>query len=200
MIKNLIFDFGKVLVDYDFDHTVADFFASGEDCSEFLSILSDPAFVHRCDLELIPFDELVKEMQDKYPQYSRQFQLFHDRYIEFMLGEIDGMYDYLQNLKGRGYRLFGLSNWGTTVLQVIEKYPIFKLLDGSVISYQLKITKPDPEIYQALLEKYDLKAEECVFADDRLENVEGARRVGMEAILFADKEQYERELEEMLER
>lgn len=198
MIKNLIFDFGKVLVDYDFDHVVADFFAPGEAPSEFLSILSDPAFVHRCDLEMIPFDDLVREMQDKYPQYEHQFQLFHDRYIEFMLGEMDGMYDYLLELKERGYRLFGLSNWGTTVLQVIEKYPIFQLLEGSVISYQLKITKPDAAIYQALLEKYDLKAEECVFADDKQENVEGAKRVGMQGILFVDKEQYCRELEQML--
>lgn len=200
MIKNLIFDFGKVLVDYDFEHVVKDFFAPGEDSSEFLSILSDPEFVHRCDLELIPFAELVKEMQEKHPQYARQFQLFSERYIEFMTGEMPGMREYMQALKERGYRLYGLSNWGTTVLQVIEKYPIFQLLDGSVISYQLKITKPDATIYQTLLEKYNLKAEECVFADDKAENIEGANRVGMQGILFENKEQYERELEQMLRR
>jgi len=203
MIKNLIYDFGKVLVDYDFDHVVDDFFPNDEqgkaDEREFLSIIGDPAFVRRCDLELIPFDELVREQQEKYPKYSRQFKLFQERYLEFMTGEIEGMRDYMQELKDRGYRLFGLSNWGTTVLGVIDKYEIFKLLEGSVISYQLKIVKPDPEIYQALLERYGLKAEECVFADDKLENIEGAERVGMHGILFTDMEQYKRELEPMLE-
>lgn len=203
MIKNLIYDFGKVLVDYDFDHVVDDFFpndAQGKaDELEFLSIIGDPAFVRRCDLELIPFDELVREQQEKYPKYSRQFKLFQERYLEFMTGEIDGMRDYMQELKDRGYRLFGLSNWGTTVLGVINKYEIFKLLEGSVISYQLKIVKPNPEIYQTLLERYGLKAEECVFADDKLENIEGAERVGMHGILFTDMEQYKRELEPMLE-
>jgi len=203
MIKNLIYDFGKVLVDYDFDHVVDDFFpndAQGKaDEQEFLSIIGDPAFVRRCDLELIPFDELVREQQEKYPKYSRQFKLFQERYLEFMTGEIEGMRDYMQELKDRGYRLFGLSNWGTTVLGVIDKYEIFKLLEGSVISYQLKIVKPNPDIYQALLERYGLKAEECVFADDKLENIEGAERVGMHGILFTDMEQYRRELEPMLE-
>lgn len=198
MIKNLIFDFGKVLVDYDFEHVVQDFFAPGEDSSEFLSILSDPEFVHRCDLELIPFDELVEEMQGKYPQYARQFQLFSERYIEFITGEVPGMYEYMKSLKARGYRLYGLSNWSTTVKRIIEKYEIFKLLEGSVISYELKITKPDAAIYQTLLERYDLKAEECVFADDKAENIEGAESVGMKGILFKNKEQYECELEQML--
>ena len=58
--------------------------------------------------------------------------------------------------------------------------------------------KPEAEIYQRLFNKFNLKPEECLFADDRAENIEGGRRVGMEGIVFTDARQYERELEEVL--
>ena len=62
----------------------------------------------------------------------------------------------------------------------------------------MKLVKPDREIYEYLLKKYDLEAQECVFLDDRLENVEGARKVGMKGILFENYEQAWAELEEMI--
>ena len=66
--------------------------------------------------------------------------------------------------------------------------------DGGILSYEVKLIKPEREIYEMLLSRYDLKAEECVFVDDRKRNCEGAEKVGIKAILFENKEQVENEL------
>ena len=198
MIKNLIYDFGRVLVTYDFEHISSFGFASEEDLQAFVNIVSDPAFVRRCDLELIPFEDLIREMQHTYPQWKEQWQLFYDRYLEFVTGEMPGMYAYMTELKARGYKLYGLSNWCSTIYRVMKEYKIFNLLDGFVVSSDYQVVKPDPAIYRILLDKYDLKAEECVFADDRADNVEAALQVGMQAIVFTTTEAYKEALEPLL--
>ena len=198
MIKNLIYDFGRVLVTYDFEHISSFGFASEEDLQSFVNIVSDPAFVRRCDLELITFEDLIREMQHTYPQWKEQWQLFYDRYLEFVTGEMPGMYAYMTELKARGYKLYGLSNWCSTIYRVMKEYKIFNLLDGFVVSSDYQVVKPDPAIYRILLEKYDLKAEECVFADDRADNVEAAQQVGMQAIVFTTTEAYKEALEPLL--
>ena len=198
MIKNLIYDFGRVLVTYDFEHISSFGFASEEDLQSFVNIVSDPAFVRRCDLELIPFEDLIREMQHTYPQWKEQWQLFYDRYLEFVTGEMPGMHAYMTELKARGYKLYGLSNWCSTIYRVMKEYKIFNLLDGFVVSSDYQVVKPDPAIYRVLLDKYDLKAEECVFADDRADNVEAAQQVGMQAIVFTTTEAYKEALEPLL--
>ena len=198
MIKNLIYDFGRVLVTYDFEHISSFGFASEEDLQSFVTIVSDPAFVRRCDLELIPFEDLIREMQHTYPQWKEQWQLFYDRYLEFVTGEMPGMHAYMTELKARGYKLYGLSNWCSTIYRVMKEYKIFNLLDGFVVSSDYQVVKPDPAIYRVLLDKYDLKAEECVFADDRADNVEAAQQVGMQAIVFTTTEAYKEALEPLL--
>ena len=198
MIKNLIYDFGRVLVTYDFEHISSFGFASEEDLQSFVHIVSDPAFVRRCDLELIPFEDLIREMQHTYPQWKEQWQLFYDRYLEFVTGEMPGMHAYMTELKARGYKLYGLSNWCSTIYRVMKEYKIFNLLDGFVVSSDYQVVKPDPAIYRILLDKYDLKAEECVFADDRADNVEAAQQVGMQAIVFTTTEAYKEALEPLL--
>ena len=80
----------------------------------------------------------------------------------------------------------------------MAQYPIFQLLEGQVISSEEKIIKPDRAIYERICQKYNLKPEECLFADDRMENVEAAQRFEMQVICFEDAEQYERELRKIL--
>ena len=71
-------------------------------------------------------------------------------------------------------------------------------MDGVIVSYQYKVMKPDRSIYEILLNKYKLKAEECVFIDDRVENVEGAKKIGFYGIHFQSFEQASAELNELL--
>lgn len=198
MIRNLIFDFGKVLVDYDFTHLIHTFFTNQEDEQAYCDIVLTDEFTALCDLEEVPFAELIRQKQTLYPQYAQQLQWFHDRYDEFVTGEVEGMHDLLIRLKGEGFHLYGLTNWCHKVHDIIDSYPIFRQLEGWVISSEEKIIKPDPAIYLRLMDKFHLLPEECLFTDDKLPNVEGAIRTGMQAIHFQNATQYAKELQERI--
>ncbi|WP_294609644.1 HAD family phosphatase [uncultured Bacteroides sp.] len=196
MIKNLIFDFGKVLVNHDLHAVLERYFKGDKETEErFCAILASPAFTEACDRGLIPFEELIRETRLKYPHFSDAFHFFHDNYLEEVTGEIEGMQEVLRKLKTKGFKLYGLSNWSSTVYEVMRKYEIFNLLDGRVISCEEHVIKPDKEIYLRLCERYGLEPAECLFTDDRMENVEGAKSVGMDAVLFTTPENYAADVE-----
>lgn len=197
MIKNLIFDFGKVLVDYDFMPLLDAFFTDKEKEQQFCKLFLDQKFIDECDLELQPFSEIIKNHQQKHPDMADALQFFLDNYDRFVIGPMPGMLEALTDFKAKGFKLYGLTNWCSAVHKVIAKYPVFKLLDGRIISSEEHLLKPDVAIYECLLQRFGLKAEECVFADDKLVNVEGARQAGMHAIQFTDAESYLRELKKL---
>lgn len=198
MIKNLVFDFGKVLVDYSFDMIVDTFFDDPEELKAFKSVILSPEFIDKCDKEDIPFKDIVREAQATYPQWKSQLQLFYDNYLNFVIGDVPGMRDLLHRYRRMGYKLYGLSNWCSVVHDVIRKFEILQILDGYVVSSDVHLIKPDAAIYRCLCERFNLRPEQCVFADDKQPNVEGARAVGMKAIHFKNAEQYENELKAIL--
>ena len=88
----------------------------------------------------------------------------------------------VEQLKQRGYCAYYLSNIPEDVLDLLMHRDFEGLFDGGVASCEVKINKPDPRIYQALLDKYGLKASECVFIDDNLANVQAAFTLGFVGI------------------
>jgi epoxide hydrolase-like predicted phosphatase len=198
MIKNLIFDFGKVLVDYDFEAFFRRYITDEERCRAFTPILHNEEVQRMFDREEHSFDEIIEEMVGQHREFEQEIRYFATHYPEIVTNEVEGMRDLLTRLKGEGYRLYGLTNWCSKVYLTMAQFEIFDLLDGYIISSEEKVIKPEAEIYQRLFNKFNLKPEECLFADDRAENIEGGRRVGMEGIVFTDARQYERELEEVL--
>lgn len=198
MIKNLIFDFGKVLVDYDYFAVLDQVFASHDQAADFYRHLMDDLWNERLDREDKPFEQIIRDMQAAMPQYASEIQQFGDRYTEFVLGEMDGMRALLVRLKGEGYRLYGLTNWCSRVHTTMKQYDIFRLLDGQVISSEEHEVKPERAIYETVCRRFSLRPEECVFADDKIENIEAARAYGMYGVWFKDARQYEAELDTIL--
>ena len=198
MIKNLIFDFGKVLVDYDFEAFFRRYITDEERCRAFTPILHNEEVQRMFDREEHSFDEIIEEIICQHREFEEEIRYFSTHYPEIVTNEVEVMRELLTRLKGEGYRLYGLTNWCSKVYLTMAQFEIFDLLDGYIISSEEKVIKPEAEIYQRLFNKFNLKPEECLFADDRAENIEGGRRVGMEGIVFTDARQYERELEEVL--
>ncbi len=194
MIRNLIFDFGKVLIDYDFSLSANRFFQNPDEGKKFFQIFSEPKFIEKCDLEFEPFDQIIEEAKKEYPQYAEVLQLFILHYADFVTGEIPGMKDLLTRLKSEGFKLYGLTNWCSKIREIMNLYDIFRLLDDSIISAEEHLIKPDPAIYLRLCEKFHLDPSECLFTDDKPENIEGAKKAGMQGIVFVDAKQYEKEL------
>ena len=192
MIRNIILDFGKVLVDFDSTQLVRRICPEKGRQETFIRIVEDPNFIDRCDKGEESMDEIMRDMQHLHPDLAQEFEQYNKRYSEEVTGEIKGMRELLKSLKQQGYRLYGLSNWCSKVTEVMQLYnELFSLLEGTVISSEERIIKPDAEIYKRLLRKFNLTAEECVFVDDKLQNVEAARKLGMFGIVFANARQLE---------
>lgn len=194
MIKNLIFDFGKVLVCYDYPSFLMTIFNDEDECRRFAEVVCSEEFVQRCDLGEDSFLDLIREAQNQYPHWEKQLQEFYDRQLDAMTVEMPGMRDLLTRLRTNGYRLYGLTNWSDAVYDVIEKFDILQMMDDRLISSEEQMIKPDLAIYNRLCEKFGLIKEECLFTDDRQANIDGARAAGMQAVLFTDARQYEEDL------
>ncbi|MCQ2267916.1 MAG: HAD family phosphatase [Bacteroidaceae bacterium] len=194
MIKNIVFDFGKVLVTYDFYTPLEAWGMTPQERKDFEDSILSRDWTLRIDKGEKSFAEYIEELKGLYPHVAPYFQRFHDEYAGFITGEMPGMYDLLVRLKAEGYKLYGLTNWSETIYQFLNKYQIFTLLDGMLISSEEKMIKPDLEIYYRLCEKFSLQPEECLFTDDKAGNVEAALQTGMQGIVFRNAEQFEEEL------
>ena len=181
---NLIFDFGGVLIDWNPHYLYDSYFGDRAKTDWFLANICTMKWNEQVDAGK-PMAEATAELVAKFPEWKKEIEMYFGRWIE-MIGEaIPGMYELLLELKARGHRLFGLSNWSAeTFVQIKEDFPALKLLEGMVVSGYVKCLKPSPEIYQLLLDRYSLKASDCVFIDDNAANVAGAEAVGIRGILF----------------
>lgn len=193
-MKNIIFDFGGVLVDWNPRHLYRKIFSSEEEMEYFLTQICNGEWNARQDAGR-PFAQAVAELQKQYPQYAAQIAVYFDRWEEMLGGEIPGMADLVRTLKRKGYKLYGLTNWSAETFPVARaKYAVFDALDGMVVSGEEKVIKPDPEIYKCLLSRFQLRAPDCLFIDDSPANVAAARQLGFDAVRFENAAALEREL------
>lgn len=196
-MKNIVFDFGGVLVDWNPHHLYDKYFGSREKAEWFLNNIC----LYSWNLQMDggkPFAEGVAELQAEHPEWSEAIAIYHTRWIEMMNGEIEGMASVIRRLKMAGYGVYGLTNWSAETFPMIrDTYPVFQEFDGIVVSGEEHLLKPDEAIYRCLLERYALQAEESLFVDDNADNVAGARNVGMKAIRFTSVVELERELKDV---
>ena len=125
--------------------------------------------------------------------------MYYDRWLEMMGDQIPGMEALIRELKARGYGVYGLTNWSRETFPLVrDRYPVFRLLDGYVVSGEEMTMKPDPALYRILLDRYGLRGEECIFIDDNPRNAAGGVSLGIRGIVFHDAEQLRIDLGEGL--
>ena len=118
----------------------------------------------------------------QYPEYTNEIAKFYGDWIQMISGEIVENTRLLKPLKEK-YRLFGLTNWSAETFPIaFEKFPFFQIFEGIVVSGEEKIIKPDKAIFEFLLNRYQIKAEETLFIDDSSENILAARKMGFNTI------------------
>jgi 2-haloacid dehalogenase len=185
MIKNVIFDYGNVLVDWNPAYLFLPVFGGNEaECRFFTDNVCNREWFTRMDRGE-DMDICVAELQAEYPQYAHAVAMFRDRWFEMCHGDIPGMLEIIQNLKSKGVGVYGLTNWpAATFTEARRRFKTLAAIDNYVVSSAVKLAKPEPEIYQLLLSKYNLKASECVFIDDRVDKVNAAIALGMSGIVY----------------
>ena len=186
MIKNIVFDFGGVLLDWNPRYLYRQYFKTEEEMENFFAKVGLYDWNATLDAGK-PFAEGVKELQDRFPEYAKEIQLFDDEWRRTVKVCFPESVALLKKLKAGGLGIYGLSNWSWEKAEgLIKEYDFFKLVDGMVISGIEKVSKPGPIIYQILLNRYHLQAEECVFIDDNAANIQAADALGFNAIVFDD--------------
>ena len=185
MIKNVIFDYGNVLVDWNPAYLFLPVFDGDEEkCRFFTDNVCNREWFTRMDRGE-SMDTCVAELQKVYPQYADAVAMFRDRWFEMCNGEIPGMLEIIQDLKQKGYGVFGLTNWpAATFAEARRRFSTLASIDNYVVSSSVHLAKPEPAIYQLLLSRYNLNACECIFIDDRKDNVDAAISLGMSGIVY----------------
>lgn len=196
--KNIVFDVGNVLVTYEPKRCLENLGYDEETKEAVMQAVFKSPLWNENDRGVLSTAELEEGFVANAPKYEMQIRkAFQNvgRAIELMPHTMD----WIKDLKARGYHLYIISNYGEFTYQQTEhKLKFLPYMDGTIFSYQHKMIKPDREIYELLLRKYNLKADECVFIDDCAENVVAAREAGFSAIQFFSFAQAKRELENIL--
>ena len=197
MIKNIVVDVGKVLVDFDWQGFM-DTLAFPPEIYEKVAnatVLSD--LWNEFDRSRMSDEEILQGFLEKVPDCETEIMRFWNN-----MGNCIKRYDYahswIQSLQEMGYRVYLLSNYSRRMyFQSIEELSFVEQVDGAVFSFEVQATKPEREIYDALLEKYQLNPTECVFLDDNRSNIIAANQLGMATIHFHTKSQAEEELKSL---
>ena len=134
------------------------------------------------------FQALKRELEEMgmfAPEYKKEINLFWN-HLELAITQFSYTKEWISNMKKEGLHVYILSNYGDWTYQRTKDNALDFLLltDGDIFSYSVRQVKPDVEIYETLLKKYQLTADECVFIDDRMENIEGAEKAGIHGICF----------------
>lgn len=187
MYKNIVFDFGGVMVDFDPYEYLIDLFGNHEVEDEVFALTFGSEEWQLLDAGRITRGEANLRMLDRAKKAGRAFEVrgVLDDWMH-ILRPRRRMQELVRKLKSRGYCVYYLSNIPEDVLDFLTERDLKGLFDGGVASCEVHINKPDPRIYKALLDKYQLKAGESVFIDDRLENVQAAFRLGFAGIQMKD--------------
>lgn len=197
MIKAIIFDLGAVLIDWHPKHLYKKIFSDEADIDYFLQNVCTSAWNEEQD-----GGRSLKEATDllvtQFPDQEDNIRAYYGRWEEMLAGAIEGTVEIFKRLKDSGnYKIYALSNWSAETYPIaVQRFEFLNWFDGVVVSGAEKMRKPFPEFYQLLLDRYNLKAEEALFIDDNLRNVEAARDLGIASIHFQSPEQLEMALKQ----
>jgi 2-haloacid dehalogenase len=182
--KNIIFDFGGVLIHWDPRLLYREYFRDKQAMEYFLREICTSAWNHRQD-EGQSLREGTEELVLQYPGFEEPIRMFYDQWIKMIGGEILENTRLIPDLKAK-YGLFGLTNWSAETLPLVrDKHDFFDQMEGIVVSGEEKAAKPDPVLYRTLLQRYSLQAEECLFIDDTQINTKSAQDLGFQTLHYA---------------
>ena len=182
MLKNIVFDLGNVLVKFDSNELIYSFFNKRQE--EVKSFYFDSLW-NEYDQGLYSVEEMIEKGVKQFPELELSIKKLMYHWTEFVIPLKDNV-AYIKDLKRFGYKVYILSNIPEDDTKYLRSLGVFDNIDGGIFSYEYKKIKPDPEIFHILLEKYNLKASECLFLDDRKDNVVVASNLGFKTIEVKD--------------
>lgn len=199
MIKNIVFDIGNVLVDFRWEAFLRDRGAIDEDVKAIAEASVLNPIWKDMDHGVRPEAEVIEEMKNSLPGREKLFMQMFENPQE-LVRPFPGTREWIEELRARGFKIYLLSNYPKELFayHAEHSFNFMDLTDGRVVSAYVKTMKPDYEIYELLMNKYGLKAEESVFLDDRAENTKAAAELGFKTVTVKSREQAINDLETII--
>ena len=185
MIKNVVFDFGQVLVHFEPSYMVGQYVTDGDDVRLLEEVVFDRLYWDRLDAGTITDEETVAAVKARLPErlWADAEQIYYN-WI-YHIPEMEGMRELIARIKERyGVSTYLLSNISHYFADHAEEIPILDLIDHCVFSSLCGMVKPNLEIFLHLCNRYGLDPQETVFVDDRADNVAGAEQAGIQGYVF----------------
>lgn len=200
MIKNIVFDLGRVLIDWEAKKYIKSFGYDDETVDKLNEIIFTSEEWLDCDKGKYERNtDLVEMLSKKYPEHAEKIaKILTKDWVKILKLKEDSS-EYLINLKQQGFKIYILFNLSKESYDHNSKYEFFKYIDGGIYSFESKKIKPDHRIYIELLEKYNLVPEETIFIDDIEENVNIANDLKINGIIFNNLEQVKKDVERVIE-
>jgi len=185
MISTIIFDLGGVLIDWNPEYVFREVIKDEEKRRFFFENIC----THDWNVEQDAgrsIAEATELLINEHPDWAPEIRAYYRRWEEMLGGPIPDTVDLLRELRDKGkHRLLALTNWSNETFPVaLARYDFLQWFDGIVVSGDEKTRKPFADIYEILLDRYDVQPEASIFIDDSLKNVEGAEIVGINGVHF----------------
>ncbi len=197
MIKNIIFDFGQVLVKFEPYYMAKQYAESVEDADLISEVLFDRLYWDRLDEGTISDEEVVRLASERLPERLRP--IADKAYYNWIynIPPVPGMWELVRRLKAGGrYRLLLLSNISQYFADREGEIPILAEFDTKIYSAKVGAVKPERKIFEILCERGGIRPEESLFIDDSQKNIDGAEKFGIKGYLFdGDAKKLERYIE-----
>ena len=184
MIKNIIFDCGRVIMQYD-EKYISSFFADSEDDAELLArVAMHRKYWNAFDEGTLTEEAYLEAVKKELPE--RLHTAVEGLCAEWTshMPPVEGIEDVIKEIKASGKGLYLLSNFNKRLRGELYLAPSLLLFDGLVISGEVGMVKPNENVYRYLLDKYRLDPAECLFVDDRADNIEAGEKLGIKGYLF----------------
>jgi 2-haloacid dehalogenase len=185
-VSAVVFDVGRVLVQWDLRHLFARLIADPDELEWFTATVVTLEWHFQHDAGR-PLAEMIAERSAEYPDHANLIRAYAQRFNETIPGPVPGSIELVEALHQRGVPLYAITNFGDELwARFYPTYPVFELFRDIVVSGTEKLTKPDPAIYALAAARFGHAPGEMLFIDDNLANVIAARKCGWQAHHFVD--------------
>ena len=197
MIKTIIFDIGNVLMDFNFQICLRAYAPDEETYQKIVKATVQSPVWAEFDRGVWTDEEILEGFIKNDPSIESILRNMFER-LEGIIKQRDYAIPWIRELKKSGYQVLVLSNFPKKVYELFQNEMTFlQEVDGGILSYQDQVIKPDKEIYNLLMSRYQLNPQECVFLDDLKDNIKTAKELGMHTVLFTTKEEAQDELRKL---
>jgi len=199
MIKNIVFDLGGVLIDWNQEYVfLKEFRGDREKMNWFFNTICTSSWNEEQDAGY-SIEKATNERVAMFPKHERLIRMYYGEWEQMLGFEHTETVEILRRLHdSKEHSIYSLTNWSNETFPVaLKKFPFLSWFKGILVSGDVGLKKPDPEIYKLLLDRYGLEANTCVFIDDRTENVKAASALGFSGIVFKNHTQLSKDLKKL---